>query len=83
MIRKKKVKKKAKKLTISISLRDYDKLDAFAKKQNVSRPLAAKRLLKAQLAQIAIEKQQKISENQLGLFDSMQIDIFNSATKTK
>lgn len=75
--------KKVKKLTISLSLRDFNKLALWAKKQNIARPMAAKRLLKAQLAALTIEKQQKLSENQLGLFDSMQIDIFNNTSRTK
>ncbi len=82
-MKKKKQTRKVKKLTISLSLRDYDKLTAFARKHKVSRPLAAKRLLKSEIAKFNIEKQQKQCKNQLELFDSMQIDIFNGTSKTK
>lgn len=82
-MKKNKSTKKTKKLTVSLSMRDFDKLTAYAKKQCVSRPLAAKRLLKTQIAALVVEKQQKQSENQLGLFDSMQIDIFNNTSRTK
>lgn len=81
-MKKKKSTKKAKKVIVTLSSRDYDKLTLLAQKQNVSRPLVAKRLLRAQLSTLALEKQQKQSENQLGLFDSMQIDIFNGTSKT-
>jgi hypothetical protein len=81
-MKKKKSTKKAKKVIVTLSARDYDKLTLLAQKQNVSRPLVAKRLLRAQLSTLAFEKQQKQSENQLGLFDSMQIDIFNGTSKT-
>lgn len=81
-MKKKKGTKKAKKVIVTLSARDYDKLTLLAQKQNVSRPLVAKRLLRAQLSTLALEKQQKQSENQLGLFDSMQIDIFNGTSKT-
>lgn len=81
-MKKKKSTKKAKKVIVTLSTRDYDKLTLLAQKQNVSRPLVAKRLLRAQLSTLALEKQQKQSENQLGLFDSMQIDIFNGTSKT-
>lgn len=81
-MKRKKSTKKAKKVIVTLSARDYDKLTLLAQKQNVSRPLVAKRLLRAQLSTLALEKQQKQSENQLGLFDSMQIDIFNGTSKT-
>ena len=81
-MKKKKSTKKVKKVIVTLSARDYDKLTLLAQKQNVSRPLVAKRLLRAQLSTLALEKQQKQSENQLGLFDSMQIDIFNGTSKT-
>lgn len=81
-MKKKKSTKKAKKVIVTLSARDYDKLTLLAQKQNVSRPLVAKRLLRAQLSTLALEKQQKQLENQLGLFDSMQIDIFNGTSKT-
>lgn len=81
-MKKKKSTKKAKKVIVTLSARDYDKLTLLAQKQSVSRPLVAKRLLRAQLSTLALEKQQKQSENQLGLFDSMQIDIFNGTSKT-
>lgn len=81
-MKKKRVKNKAKKITVSLSVRDYEKITQYAKEQNISRPLAAKRLLRAQLAKIQTEKVERQAKNQLGLFDSVQIDIFNNTSKT-
>lgn len=82
-MKKKKPAKKAKIIVVTLSHTDYEKLCAYAKSQGASRPLIAKRLIKAQLATLAIEKQQRLSKNQLGLFDSMQLDIFNGTSKTE
>ena len=78
MKNKKNIKKK---IVVSLSLRDYNKLTALAKKENVLRPLMAKRLLCAKLSEITVEKTPQQSPNQLGLFDSLQYDIFNGASK--
>lgn len=82
-MKKRKPAKKAKKIVVTLSHTDYEKLCAYAKSQSASRPVVAKRLIKAQLAVMAIEKQQRESKNQLGLFDSMQLDIFNGTSKTE
>ncbi len=74
--------KKAKKVILTLSERDFAKLSGYAQMQHVSRPLAAKRLLHEQLAAIAIDKSQRNAENQLGLFDSLQINIFNETSRT-
>lgn len=81
-MKKKKPTKKAKKITVTLPYTDYEKLSAFAESQGASRPIVAKRLIKAQLALLAVEKQQRLTKNQLGLFDSMQLDIFNGTSKT-
>lgn len=78
MKNKKNIKKK---IVVSLSLRDYNKLTALAKKENALRPLMAKRLLCAKLSEITVEKTPQQSPNQLGLFDSLQYDIFNGASK--
>lgn len=80
-MKKKKGQKKAKKITIALSSRDYEKLTRYAKQKNISRPLAAKRLLRSQLALLTMEKVTKQPKNQLGLFDSLQIDIFDKVSK--
>ena len=82
-MKKKKTAKKAKKLVVTLPYTDYERFCAYAKSQNASRPIVAKRLIKAQLAALTIEKQKSQTKNQLGLFDSMQLDIFNKASKTE
>ncbi len=82
-MKKKRPSKKAKKLTVTIALRDFEKLTQLAKMQRTSRPIVARRLIKSQLAEMAIEKQAKNAKNQLGLFDSLQIDIFNGTSKVE
>ncbi len=80
-MKKKKTTKKAKKITISIAARDYEKLTLLAKSQHSSRPVVARRLIKSQLALVTMEKQAKNAENQLGLFDTLQLDILGGVGK--
>ena len=78
MNKKKKNSKKAKRIVVTLSSRDYEKLSEIARRDKATRPVIAKRLIRNQLATITIEKQQKVVANQLGLFDTLQIDIFNN-----
>lgn len=82
-MKKKKNTKKAKKIIVTLSYTDYERISALAKTQRVSRPLLAKRLLRAQLSALAVSSTKKEAKNQLGLFDSMQLDIFNNTSKTE
>lgn len=82
-MKKKKNTKKAKKITVTLSYTDYERISVLAKTQRVSRPLLAKRLLRAQLSALAVSSTKKEAKNQLGLFDSMQLDIFNNTSKTE
>lgn len=70
-----------KRVTVLLSGRDYEKLSLLARKQRTTRPIMARRLLKAQLEAVEIEKKERQARNQLGLFDSLQIDIFNCTSK--
>lgn len=67
---------------VTLSERDYAKLTQCAAGQKVPRSIAAKRLLHEQLTTMVLEKQADAGRNQLGLFDSLQIDIFNQTSKT-
>lgn len=75
--KKKRASKKPKRLTISLSARDFEKLTRYAKTTGASRPLAAKRLLRQQLAAMTFEKKEVQPKNQLCLFDSVQMNIFD------
>ena len=79
---KKKKKNKPKRIVVTLSNRDYAKLSEIARRDNATRPVVAKRLIRNQLAAIVIEKQQKAVANQLGLFDSVQLDILGGTSKT-
>lgn len=81
MNKKKKNSKKAKRIVVTLSSRDYEKLSEIARRDKATRPVIAKRLIRNQLASITIEKQQKVVANQLGLFDSVQIDILGGTSK--
>lgn len=81
MNKKKKNSKKAKRIVVTLSSRDYEKLSEIARRDKATRPVIAKRLIRNQLATFTIEKQQKAVANQLGLFDSVQIDILGGTSK--
>lgn len=80
-MQKKKKKNKPKRIVVTLSNRDYAKLSEIARRDKTSRSIVARRLIRSQLAAVVIEKQQKVAANQLGLFDSVQIDILGGTTK--
>lgn len=77
-----KVKKpKLKKYTLTLSERESVRLGLYADSCGISRPAALQRLMKQafrQLAEVPIDNR---NANQLGLFDTLQIDIFNNTSK--
>lgn len=78
---KKKKKNRPKRIVVTLSSRDYEKLTEIARRDKATRPLVAKRMIKKQLASIVVEKQQKAVANQLGLFDTVQLDILGGTSK--
>lgn len=77
-----KAAKKMKKVIFHLASHDAEKLGVYARQHNIPFSLAAKRLLRLQLQQIEISLSHKEDENQLNIFDSIQIDIFNQVKKT-
>lgn len=76
-----KVKKpKQKKYVLTLSECEALRLGRYADAVGVSRPLALQRLVKQALRQAADVPAGKVDSNQLGLFDTLQIDIFNNTT---
>lgn len=75
----KKQTKKSTKVTVTLSERDYEKLTRYAQQHDVVRPLAAKRLLHSALHDLPVDEG-KSPKNQLDIFDSIQIDIFNECS---
>lgn len=79
--------KKAKKKKISITLpeREGEMLKSYAKAHHTTCPAAVRKMVKMALRQYKAESDCKASpvpQNQLNLFDSLQVDIFNNTSKT-
>lgn len=76
---------RAKKYTLSLSECEVRRLTAYASASGVSRPTALARLMRQSLREAAagISQPEECAVNQLGLFDGVQIDIFNQQTKVK
>ncbi|MBO4307460.1 MAG: hypothetical protein J5848_04030 [Bacteroidales bacterium] len=78
-MKKKSTKKKAKKIVVNLSERDFVKIGEYAKIHRTSRSIAAKRMLHMQLAALQSTKSDNAPKNQLGLFDSVQLNIFDKS----
>ena len=74
---------KPKKYTLTLSEREAFRLGRYAEALGVSRPLALQRLMKQALREAADLPVGKEDTNQLGLFDTLQIDIFNNTAVVK
>lgn len=73
---------KAKRISISLSEREGELLARYAKETGTTRPAAVRRFVHECLRQYKSLSRSSEPENQLGLFDSLQIDIFNITSKT-
>lgn len=71
---------KPKKYTLTLSEREAVRLGRYADVCGISRPQALQRLMKQALREVADVPAGCRDEKQLGLFDTLQIDIFNNAT---
>ena len=71
-------KPKLKKYVLTLSEREALRLARYADAVGISRPQALQRLTKQALRQFADVPADKGNANQLGLFDTLQIDIFNN-----
>ena len=74
---------RAKKYTVTLSECEMRRLTVYAASSGVDRPTALARLVRQALRDAAsgIQVGSERDINQLGLFDSVQIDIFNNTTK--
>ena len=66
---------KKKKISFALPEREGEMLARYAKEKGISRPAAVRRMVRTAL------QQHSEPQNQLGLFDVVQIDIFNSTSK--
>lgn len=75
--------KKRKKYVVSLDECEMRRLSAYAAECGVERPAALMRLIRQSLRQVSASSSMvSDNENQLRLFDTVQIDIFNNTTKT-
>ncbi len=72
---------KVKRYTVSLTELDVQRLSAYADSSGIDRPTALHRLLKQSLRENAAAPLCKVDKKQLGLFDTLQIDIFNNTHK--
>lgn len=81
-MKKKKVGRlKSKQISITLPEREGELLKRFAQQNGTTRPAAARRMVMDALRQYKITAAKAVSKNQLELFDSLQVDIFNNASK--
>lgn len=76
-------KPKTKKYTLTLSECEMRRLTAYADSCGVDRPAALHRVVSQALREYSLSPTSRHDERQLGLFDSVQIDIFNNAEKAK
>ncbi|MBQ9417406.1 MAG: hypothetical protein IJU19_02370 [Bacteroidales bacterium] len=76
---------KTKKYTLLLTECELRRLTAIADAYKVSRPVALARLTRQGLREAAahLPKRENCAANQLGLFDIVQIDIFNNLKKVE
>ena len=71
-------KTRKKKISFALPEREGEMLALYAKEMGVSRPAAVRRMVKSALREHFQDRPKAQPENQLGLFDAVQIDIFNN-----
>ena len=76
--------RRLKKITITLSEKEGEWLSLYAQDLGISRPDVVRRLMREGLRQYKTSRGGSVvPENQLELFDSIQVDIFNNTTKTE
>jgi len=78
---KKSRKPKQKKYTLTLSEPEVRRLTAYAEESGVERPVALHRIVSQALRDYGHVAATRQDERQLGLFDSVQIDIFANTHK--
>ena len=70
--------KKPRRYTVTLSELEMRRLSAYAEQSGIDRPTALHRIVSQSLRQVEVSAADKHDANQLGLFDTLQIDIFNN-----
>ncbi len=76
-------KPKLRRYTVALTELDVRRLNAYADSSGIDRPTALHRLIKQSLRDNAAALPDKVDKNQLGLFDTLQIDIFDNTSVVK
>lgn len=79
----KKKSNKSKKVEFTLWENDLLMLQRYSEKTGMGRSVAIRHLVREGLKNYAVESSQEENKNQLDLFDSVQIDIFNNTSKTE
>ena len=74
-------KPKTKKYTLTLSETELRRLSAYADAGGMERPAALHRIVAQALRECTAAPAARCDKRQLGLFDAVQIDIFNNTTK--
>ena len=74
---------KTKKYTLTLSEPEVRRLSAYAASCGIERPVALHRIVSQALREYATAPATRQDKRQLGLFDAVQIDIFNNTTKVE
>lgn len=74
-------KPKQRKYTLTLSEPEVRRLTAYAEDCGVERPVALHRIVSQMLRQYSLAPVDKRDKRQLGLFDSVQIDLFGECKK--
>ena len=72
---------KAKIISITLPEREGEMLKRFAQQNGTTRPAAVRRMVIDALKQYKVAASKAEPQNQLGLFDTLQVDIFNNTSK--
>ena len=76
-------KPKTKKYTLTLSGQELLRLSQYAKCNGIDRPTALHRIVSQSLRKYSVTPMDSVDERQLGLFDTLQIDIFNNTAVVK
>lgn len=74
-------KPRTKKYTLTLSECEVRRLTAYATASGIERPVALHRIVSQALRDYSVAPPCQSDKRQLGLFDTVQIDIFNNTTK--
>ena len=77
----KQTKPKMRKYILTLSELEVRRLTAYAADSGIERPVALHRIVSQMLRQYDCAPAREHDKRQLGLFDSVQIDIFNNTSK--